>query len=84
MVPSSSPSQVRQEVLDAQVALDNGDYHSVRRRLRRITDSGMTVPPELQEDVTKLQRSIGTDPAMKYLAIGCLLFFLVITWHYVF
>jgi hypothetical protein len=71
-------------LLDAQVALDQGDFRTVRARLKTLTDPSITVPPEIREDITKLERSVATDPYARYLALGCLAFFVIIAVHYVF
>jgi hypothetical protein len=84
MDPSSSSERIRKDLLDAQVALDQGDYFTVKRRLKTLTDPSIQVPTDLREDITRLERAVAPDPAVKYLAAGCLAFFVVITVHYVF
>ncbi len=86
MDPSSSrtDADVKQEVLEAQVALDQGDYRTVRRKLRRLTDPGIVVPVELRAEVAKLERTTQNDPAAVALAAGCLVFFIIVVLQYVF
>jgi hypothetical protein len=87
MDPSSSrhpsSSDLKQEVLDAQVALDRGDLRTVRRKLRTLTDPGVEVPAELVAEVAKLERTVKSDPAAIALAIGCLVFFMIVLFQYV-
>ena len=87
MDPSSSrqPSDpdLKQEVLDAQVALDRGDLRTVRRKLRTLTDPGVHVPDELVREVAKLERTVKSDPAAIALALGCLAFFVIVVFQYV-
>jgi hypothetical protein len=87
MDPSSSrqPSEpdLKQEVLDAQVALDRGDLRTVRRKLRTLTDPGIHVPDELVREVAKLERTVKSDPTAIALAIGCLVFFMLVLFQYV-
>jgi hypothetical protein len=88
MDPSSSSTQssdkLRQDLLDAQVALDQGDYVSVKRRLKTLSDPAIPVPSELRDDVERLRSQVASDPAARYLALGCLAFFLVVALRYVF
>jgi len=87
MDPSSSrhPSNpdLKQEVLEAQVALDRGDLRTVRKKLRTLTDPGIEVPAELVPDVAKLEKTVKADPAAIALAIGCLIFFMIVVFQYV-
>jgi len=87
MDPSSSrnpsSSDLKQEVLEAQVALDRGDLRTVRKKLRTLTDPGIQVPAELRSDVAKLERTVKSDPAAIALAIGCLIFFMIVLFQYV-
>ena len=90
MDPSSSrhPSQpsgsdLKRDVLDAQVALDRGDLRTVRKKLRTLTDPGVEVPAELVAEVAKLERTVKSDPAAIALAIGCLIFFMIVLFQYV-
>jgi hypothetical protein len=86
MDPSSSPTSspdLKQEVLEAQVALDRGDLRTVRKKLRTLTDPGIQVPLELRGDVAKLERTVKNDPAAIALAIGCLIFFMIVLLQYV-
>ncbi len=87
MDPSSSPHpsapDLKQEVLDAQVALDRGDLRTVRKKLRTLTDPGIQVPAELSAEVAKLERTVRSDPAAIALAIGCLIFFMIVLFQYV-
>ena len=86
MDPSSSTNprpDLKQEVLEAQVALDRGDLRTVRRKLRTLTEPGIDVPAELQSDVAKLERTVKSDPAAIALAIGCLIFFGIVVLQYV-
>jgi hypothetical protein len=87
--PSSTGSaadskQIRQELLEAQVALDQGDFRTVRRKLSRLTDPGMPIPAEVQPEVDALRRTMKNDPVAMLLAAGCLVFFVLVVWHYVF
>jgi hypothetical protein len=87
MDPSSSrtpsSSDLRQEVLDAQVALDRGDLRTVRKKLRTLTDPGISVPVELRPEVVKLERTVKSDPAAIALAICCFAFFVLVLFQYV-
>ena len=87
MDPSSSrnptSSDLKQEVLDAQVALDRGDLRTVRKKLRTLTDPGIEVPVELRSEVVKLERTVKSDPAAIALAICCLVFFMIVVFQYV-
>jgi hypothetical protein len=87
MDPSSSrhPTipDLKRDVLDAQVALDRGDLRTVRKKLRRLTDPTIEVPAELSEDVAKLERTVKSDPAAIALAIGCVIFFMIVLFQYV-
>lgn len=80
---SSNSSSLRDELLDAQVALDQGDLRTVRSKLRRLTDPSITVPAELRTDVERLERSVKSDPVAMVLAGGCLVFFGLVVWAYV-
>ena len=87
--PSSSsakPSEsaaLRQEILEAQVAIDQGDYKTVRRKLNRLTDPSMLIPAEIKPEVARLEKSVKADPVAMVLAGSCLVFFALVVWHYV-
>jgi hypothetical protein len=74
---------MKSELLEAQVALDQGDYRTVRRKLNRLTNPGFAVPEDLRSDVERLEKSVKSDPVALALAAGCLVFFAIVVWQYV-
>jgi hypothetical protein len=80
---SDSSTKLKAELLDAQVALDQGDLRTARRRLKTLSDPNIPIPAELRDEVTKLSRQVDADPYVRYLAAGCLLFFLIVALRYV-
>jgi hypothetical protein len=81
---SSSTPQVKKEILACQVALDQGDYQTVRKKLRTLTNPGFAVPEDLKPDVERLERTVKNDPAGMVLVIACACFFLLVCLQYVF
>ena len=79
----ASSDQLRTDLLEAQVALDQGDLRTARRRLKTLSDPNIPIPAEMRDEVTKLSRQMDADPYVRYLAAGCVLFFLLVALRYV-
>ena len=78
---STDTSPLHPELEAAQSAFARGDYAKVREltsRLREIDD------PEITRAALELERRISVDPAQLAVLAGCLIFFLWITYKYVF
>ena len=83
LAASSEQSALKAQLLDAQVALDHGDLRTVKRRLKTLSDPNIPIPADMRADVTTLERAVNSDPYVRYLAAGCLLFFLIVALRYV-
>ena len=69
------------ELSEAQRAFDVGDY----RRVRELTDSLRTdSDADVRAAAQALRRRVSVDPFQVGLLLACLVFFVYISWHYIF